>query len=213
MPASGHGIGKRDRRGSRTESKRTQKPFGEAFGAATVAGYAGPGFYNWPSGHIDQTPDRKRHRSICPNGATHTSPGCKPWEPHPIYNRCVLKEHRIGKGGVEVRGTRLCGVPSEREECCPGGSPGFAPWAAMRCPLQGMGFETRWTSPAPDPRSGNGTGNRVGARHRTHGGGIAPDTRPGIGSTRPLPFLWNAPFRWNVPPRWNAPFRWNAPTL
>ena len=25
----------------------------------------------------------KCHCSICPNGATHTSPGCKPWELHP----------------------------------------------------------------------------------------------------------------------------------
>ena len=28
--------------------------FGKAFGAATVAGYDGPGFHNWPSGHIPQ---------------------------------------------------------------------------------------------------------------------------------------------------------------
>jgi hypothetical protein len=50
--------------------------------AATVAGYAGPGFHTRAPGHIDQTRDRKRHRSICPNGATHTSPGCQPWESH-----------------------------------------------------------------------------------------------------------------------------------
>jgi hypothetical protein len=82
-----------------------QKTFGETFGAATgvsdprlqknrirkngaggnaatVAGYAGPGFHTRAPGHIDQTRDRKRHRSICPNGATHTSPGCQPWESH-----------------------------------------------------------------------------------------------------------------------------------
>ena len=31
-----------------------KKTFGETFGAATVAGSAGPGFDNWPSGHIPQ---------------------------------------------------------------------------------------------------------------------------------------------------------------
>ena len=36
---------------SRPSAKKT---FGEAFGAATVAGYAGPGFHNWPPGHIPQ---------------------------------------------------------------------------------------------------------------------------------------------------------------
>jgi hypothetical protein len=71
--------------------------------AATVAGYAGPGFHNWPSGHIDQTRDRKRHRSLCPNGATHTSPGQRPGNRIP-ENRCVLKEHRIGEVGGDVRG-------------------------------------------------------------------------------------------------------------
>ena len=70
--------------------------------AATVAGYVGPGFHNWPPGHIDQTPDRKRHRPICPNGATHTSPR------HRLGNRiqenqCVLKEHRIGRPGIGNR--------------------------------------------------------------------------------------------------------------
>ena len=31
-----------------------KKTFGEAFGAVTVAGSAGPGFHTWPSGHISQ---------------------------------------------------------------------------------------------------------------------------------------------------------------
>jgi hypothetical protein len=99
-----------------------KKSFGEAFGAATgvsdprlqkirirnrcaggkaapVAGYAGPGFHTWPSGHIPQdtapnpllrirSPAKKSFGeafgaafpSLCPNGASHTSPGCKPWE-------------------------------------------------------------------------------------------------------------------------------------
>ena len=36
---------------SRSHAK---KAFGEAFGAAAVAGYAGPGFHTWTSGHIPQ---------------------------------------------------------------------------------------------------------------------------------------------------------------
>ena len=32
--------------------------------AATVAGYAGPGFHTWPPGHIDQTRNRKRYRNL-----------------------------------------------------------------------------------------------------------------------------------------------------
>ena len=31
----------------------------------------------------------------------------------------------------------------------------------MRCPIQGMGFETRWTSLVSEPRSGNGAGHAV----------------------------------------------------
>jgi len=33
--------------------------FGKAFGAATVAGYDGPGFHTWPSSHIPQDTDTK----------------------------------------------------------------------------------------------------------------------------------------------------------
>ncbi len=31
-----------------------KKSFGETFDAATVAGYVGPGFHNWPPGHTPQ---------------------------------------------------------------------------------------------------------------------------------------------------------------
>ena len=51
-------------------------------------------------------------------------------------NRCVLKEHRIGKVGVDIRDTQLCGVPSERGFLFPGGFPGLAPWAGMQCPFR-----------------------------------------------------------------------------
>ena len=111
---------------------RNHHPGGDV---ATVAGHAGPGFHTWPSGHIDQTPDRKRDRPICPNGATHTSPGHRPGN-RIRKNRCVLKEHRIGKAGVDIRDTRLCGVPSERGSLFPAGFPGFAPRAGMQCPVR-----------------------------------------------------------------------------
>ena len=45
--------------------------------AATGTGYAGPGFHTWPLSHIPQDTDPKP-RGPCPNGATHTSPGCNP---------------------------------------------------------------------------------------------------------------------------------------
>jgi len=76
----------------------------------------------------------KRRRSICPNGATHTSPGCQPWD-WIRENRCVLKEHRIGHAGGEVRGRRLCGVPSERGKVLPGGFPGLHPGLVCDAPL------------------------------------------------------------------------------
>ena len=53
---------------SRSHAKKT---FGEAFGAATVAGYAGPGFHTWPSGHIPQD-----------NGSETASPHPAPCQKH-----------------------------------------------------------------------------------------------------------------------------------
>ena len=38
--------------------------FGETFGAAAVAGYAGPGFHNWPPSHIPQDTDTNPLRRI-----------------------------------------------------------------------------------------------------------------------------------------------------
>ena len=62
--------------------------------AATGTGYAGPGFHTWPLSHIPQDTDPKP-RGPCPNGATHTSPGCNPGNLPPTIPR-VLKGRRIG---------------------------------------------------------------------------------------------------------------------
>ena len=45
-----------------------KKTFGEAFGEATVAGSAGPGFHTWPSGHIPQETAAKPLLRIRPPG-------------------------------------------------------------------------------------------------------------------------------------------------
>ena len=76
--------------------------------AATVAGHAGPGFHTWPAGHILQTPDANVLIWIWPSASA----------------KKTFSE------------TNLCGVPSERGVFLPGGFPGFAPWAGMRCPVR-----------------------------------------------------------------------------
>jgi hypothetical protein len=91
----------------------------------------------------------------CPNGATHTSPGCNPGT-RIREKRCVLKERRIGSAVVEVRGAEICGVPSERGFLYPGGFPGFAPWAGMRCPFRAWDRER-----GAMPRWWHGIGNVV----------------------------------------------------
>ena len=123
----------------------------------------GPGFHHWPSGHIPQTPDRKRHRPICPNGATHTSPGHRPGN-RIRKSRCVLKEHRIGRAGSMSEAGKLCGVPSEREECCRVDSQGWHPGLVCdalgfhRTPREGWedvvrrAASPRWTRGPPTGR-------------------------------------------------------------
>jgi hypothetical protein len=87
------------------------------------------------------TRDRKRHRSICPNGATHTSPGHRPGNRIP-ENRCVLKEHRIGWAGVDIRDTGMMRRSFRTRVCFDGrGFPGLVCGVRVAptqpCPLHG----------------------------------------------------------------------------
>ncbi len=152
---------------------------------------------------------------MCPEGATHTSPGHRPGN-RIQENQCVLKEHRIGRVGAEgmkaesrkrkaemagfsfsvlrisafsfpnfsfssirrdlrpegraeprSEARNLCGVPSERGVVFPGGFPGLAPWAGMRCPYRAW-IENTVGSPVTETPSGRRIGNTVGALYRKH---------------------------------------------
>ena len=50
-------------------------------------------------------------------------------------NRCVLKEHRIGKAGARFETRKLCGVPSERGFFCRADSQGLHPGLVCDAPL------------------------------------------------------------------------------
>ena len=84
----------------------------------------------------------------CPNGASHTSPGCKPWESHPEKETRVRKERRIVAGlGLRPRPS-LCGVPSEHTDSLGCGSQGDAlGWYAL--PRWGK-WDDRVSDPAFD---------------------------------------------------------------
>ncbi len=78
-----------------TENPETKPPRGGQ--AAAVAGYAGPGFHNWPPGHILQATDPKpllRIRSTIPSSLMHRSPGSAPvllWPAFLMAGYCKLK--------------------------------------------------------------------------------------------------------------------------
>ena len=82
-------------------------------------------------------------------------------------NRCVLKEHRIGKAGARFETRRLCGVPSERGFFCRADSQGLHPGLVCDAPL-GHGIENVVAGLAPtEPRRPEGTRCPLG-----HGRGI-----------------------------------------
>ena len=84
---------------------------------------------------------RNCHPTICPKGATHTSPGQRPGNPV-RENWCVLKEHRIGVTG---RGPRRATMRRSfrTRVYFPGGFPEFPPWAGMRCPVSAANRRSR----------------------------------------------------------------------
>ena len=85
---------------------------------------------------------RNCYRPICPEGATHTSPGHRPGNRIP-EKRCVLKEHRIGMAGVDIRDTQVMRRSFRTRVSFSGWIPrvGTLGWYAM--PLQGMVTDTR----------------------------------------------------------------------
>ena len=76
--------------------------------AATVAGYVGPGFHTWPPGPPIKRGIGNAIVPFAPTGQRIPAHGIRPGN-HIPENRCVLKEHRIGKAGVEVRDTERHG--------------------------------------------------------------------------------------------------------
>ena len=183
--------------------------------------------------------DRTRHRPICPNGATHTSPGHRPGNCRIQENQCVLKEHRIGRGGAGSRSETRDYAAFLQNACFffRGAPQGLHPGLVCDAPLGhgirntvdepciatavrawdskhggragywnrglGMGFETRWTSPVSESRSGHGIrntmdepgiGNAFGARYRKRHRSICP----------------NGACLWIIEPRWEdkARGRW-----
>ena len=119
--------------------------FGKAR-AATVAGYGGPVS---PLGRQATSIEHsigKRDRTIYPEGVSHTSLGNRPRN-RIRENKCVLKEHRIGGAGVEVRDTETMRRSFRTQVYFAGGIPRVCTlgWYAM--PRQGMGSEMRWPGP------------------------------------------------------------------
>ena len=84
---------------------------------------------------------RKHDRTTYPEGVSHTSPGQRPGNRIP-ENKCVLKEHRIGRPGSMSETRRLCGVPSERRVVLPGEFPGLHPGLVCDTP-SGSGFRVQ----------------------------------------------------------------------
>ena len=100
---------------------------------------------------------------FAPTGQRIPAQGIRPGN-HIPENRCVLKEHRIGKAGVEVRDTEAMRRSFRTRSCFAGWVPrvGTLGWYAM--PRQGMGFET-------------GLGHGIGNGSTLRENGIEPDKK------------------------------------
>ena len=74
----------------------------------------------------------------CPNGASHTSPGCQPWESTRKKQTRVLKERRIAAGLGSRPRLFLCGVPSEHTYSLGCGSQGWHPGLVCVAPFRAI---------------------------------------------------------------------------
>jgi hypothetical protein len=109
---------------------------------------------------------------IAPTGQRIPAQGANPGNRIP-ENRCVLKEHRIRKAGVDIRGPRLCGVPSERRFVFPGGFPGLHPGLVCGAPsaplTDGVGSVLdREVDALPDEGMGSELWWWIGSNGATH---------------------------------------------
>jgi hypothetical protein len=106
---------------------------------------------------------------FAPTGQRIPAQGANPGNRIP-EKRCVLKEHRIGKTGIDIRGTRLCSVPSEREECCRVDPQGWHPGLVCDAPFRAWDskhggrawYRSRGQRIVPEIGWGTGTGHAVG---------------------------------------------------
>jgi hypothetical protein len=164
---------------------------------------------------------------IAPTGQRIPAQGANPGNRIP-ENRCVLKEHRIRKAGVDIRGPRLCGVPSERRFLFSGWIPrvGTLGWYAM--PRWGMGSKTSWRNWLQrsrtdtlerDARWGMNAGSKChcsicpnGATHARQGISLGTANCPN-GATHTLPRAREGPGTASFPPLQIAKLQWvnNSP--
>jgi hypothetical protein len=80
-----------------------------------------------------------------------------------------ISSRRGGRGveaGVEVRDTQAMRRSFRTRRILPGGFPGLAPWAGMRCPLRAWDRERGLVAQRSEPPTGYDTGNVVRAWNR-----------------------------------------------
>ena len=117
-----------------------KKSLGETFGAATVAGYVGPGFHTWPPGHIPQNTDPKPLPRIRASATAQRSFGdtfgAATGVSDPRLQQIRIRNHHAGGNAATVAGYV---------------GPGFHNWPPGHIP-QDNGSE----SASPHPRVGHG---------------------------------------------------------
>ena len=95
----------------------------------------------------------------------------------PNFSFSSIRRDLRPEGRAEPRSEarNLCGVPSERGVVFPGGFPGLAPWAGMRCPYRAW-IEKTVGSPVTETPSVLRIGNTIGAPYRKHYRGAVSET-------------------------------------